>query len=160
MSSNAVPLGPPMTRDAAGTLLGQTMGLVAVTAALFAVGAYLGRNLAYQWGWLLFIAASACLIAMNLAAQRSQGLTLTLTLLFGFGPLIRSGGGADTQLLHQRRSAGGLAGGRSNGAVHRRVRSLRRSQDIRTAPLLAASIFLDILNVFLLFLPIFGGRED
>jgi hypothetical protein len=41
-----------MTRDAAGTLLGQTLGLVAVTAGLFAVGAYLGRNLAYQWGWL------------------------------------------------------------------------------------------------------------
>jgi hypothetical protein len=38
-----------MTRDAAGTLLGQTMGLVAVTAGLFAVGAYVGRNLAYQW---------------------------------------------------------------------------------------------------------------
>ena len=29
---------------------------------------------------------------------------------------------------------------------------LRRSQDIRTAPLLAASIFLDILNVFQFFL--------
>ena len=29
---------------------------------------------------------------------------------------------------------------------------LRRSKDIRTAPLLAASIFLDILNVFLLLL--------
>jgi hypothetical protein len=53
-------LRPPMTRDAAGTLLGQTMGLVAVTAGLFAVGAYVGRNLAYQWGWLLFIAAFAC----------------------------------------------------------------------------------------------------
>jgi hypothetical protein len=26
------------------------MGLVAVTAGLFAVGAYLGRNLAYGWG--------------------------------------------------------------------------------------------------------------
>ena len=29
---------------------------------------------------------------------------------------------------------------------------LRRTQDVRAAPLLAASIFLDILNVFLLFL--------
>ena len=29
----SIPLRPPMTRDAAGTLLGQTMGLVAVTAA-------------------------------------------------------------------------------------------------------------------------------
>ena len=45
MSSDSVPLRAPMTRDAAGTLLGQTMALVAVTAGLFAVGAYLGRNL-------------------------------------------------------------------------------------------------------------------
>ena len=37
---------------------------------------------------------------------------------------------------------------------------LRRSQDIRDAPLLAASIFLDILNVFLLLLPFFGGSKD
>jgi modulator of FtsH protease len=36
---------------------------------------------------------------------------------------------------------------------------LRQSRDIRTAPLLAASIFLDIFNVFLLFLSLFGGRE-
>jgi hypothetical protein len=86
MSSDSIPLRPPMTRDAAGTLLGQTMGLVAVTAGLFAVGAYLGRNLASPWGWLWFIAAFACLIAMNVAAQRSQGLTVTL--LFGFGVLM------------------------------------------------------------------------
>jgi FtsH-binding integral membrane protein len=37
---------------------------------------------------------------------------------------------------------------------------LRRSQDLRTASLLAASIFLDILNVFQLLLSIFGGRDD
>jgi uncharacterized protein len=36
---------------------------------------------------------------------------------------------------------------------------LRRSKDIRTAPVLAASIFLDILNVFLLFLSLFQGGE-
>src|SRR5690242_20917070 len=36
---------------------------------------------------------------------------------------------------------------------------LRRSQDIRTAPLLAASIFLDILNVFLLLLSLFGRND-
>jgi FtsH-binding integral membrane protein len=86
MSSDSIPLRPPMTRDAVGTLLGQTMGLVAVTAGLFAVGAYLGRNLASPWGWLGFIAAFACLIGMNVAAQRSQGLTVTL--LFGFGLLM------------------------------------------------------------------------
>lgn len=36
---------------------------------------------------------------------------------------------------------------------------LRTAKDITTAPLLAASIFLDILNVFLLFLSLFGGRR-
>jgi modulator of FtsH protease len=36
---------------------------------------------------------------------------------------------------------------------------LRRTADIRTAPLLAASIFLDLLNVFLLLLSIFSGRD-
>jgi uncharacterized protein len=36
---------------------------------------------------------------------------------------------------------------------------LRRSQDISSAPLLAASIFLDILNVFLFFLRIFSNRD-
>jgi modulator of FtsH protease len=37
---------------------------------------------------------------------------------------------------------------------------LRQAQDIRTAPLLAVSIFLDILNVFLLLLSLFGGRDN
>ena len=36
---------------------------------------------------------------------------------------------------------------------------LRKAKDIRAAPLLAASIFLDVLNVFLLFLQLFGGRR-
>jgi hypothetical protein len=56
---------PPLTATGLRGRVGQTMGLVAVTAALFAVGAYLG---------------------MNFAVQRSQGLTVTL--LFGFGLLI------------------------------------------------------------------------
>jgi len=37
---------------------------------------------------------------------------------------------------------------------------LRRSADLDSAPLLAASIFLDALNVFLFFLRIFGGGRD
>jgi modulator of FtsH protease len=36
---------------------------------------------------------------------------------------------------------------------------IRRSRDIGSAPLLAASIFLDILNVFLFFLQIFSREE-
>jgi modulator of FtsH protease len=37
---------------------------------------------------------------------------------------------------------------------------LRRSKDIRSAPLLAASIFLDVLNVFLFFLRIFARGNN
>jgi modulator of FtsH protease len=37
---------------------------------------------------------------------------------------------------------------------------LRRSTDIASAPLMAASIFLDILNVFLFFLQIFSRGDD
>jgi len=36
---------------------------------------------------------------------------------------------------------------------------LRRSQDAASAPFIAASIFLDALNVFLFFLRLFGGRD-
>jgi uncharacterized protein len=218
MSSDSVPLRPPMTRAAAGSLLGQTMGLVAVTTGLFAVGAYLGRNLAAPWGWLGFLAAFACLIAMNAAAHRSQELTLTL--LFGFGLLIGLATAptlsyyvsADPQAIWQAGAATALfiAGFGAAGYATRRDLSalarvlfwaliglivfgivtifvqipnssliyaivglvifagltafdfqrLRRNQDIRTAPLLAASIFLDILNVFLLFLSLFGGSRD
>jgi modulator of FtsH protease len=37
---------------------------------------------------------------------------------------------------------------------------LRRSKDLNSAPLIAASIFLDALNVFLFFLQIFGRGRD
>ncbi len=37
---------------------------------------------------------------------------------------------------------------------------LRRTRNLDSAPLLAASIFLDALNVFLFFLRIFGRGND
>jgi FtsH-binding integral membrane protein len=37
---------------------------------------------------------------------------------------------------------------------------LRHTKDIASAPLLAASIFLDLINVFLFFLTIFSGGEE
>jgi uncharacterized protein len=37
---------------------------------------------------------------------------------------------------------------------------LRTNTDMTEAPLLAASVFLDILNVFLFFLEIFSGGEE
>jgi FtsH-binding integral membrane protein len=37
---------------------------------------------------------------------------------------------------------------------------VRTSTDSASAPFLAASIFLDILNVFLFFLQIFSGQQE
>src|SRR6478736_2521003 len=86
MESSSAAVQPSLTRDETGTLLGQTMGLVAVTAGLFALGAYLGRDLAYQWGWVLYIASFLLLIGMNVVAKRSEQAAITL--LFGFGLVI------------------------------------------------------------------------
>jgi modulator of FtsH protease len=214
MDSTGAVLQPPLTRDESGTLLGQTMGLVAVTAGLFAVGAYVGRDLSYGWGLVLFIASFACLLGLNVAAQRSEQLAIGL--LFGFGfliglataPTIAYYASTSPQVLWQAGGATALfiAGFGSFGYATRRDLSsiarvcfwalialivfgivlifvqipngqliyailglvifagltafdfqrLRRTRDIRAAPLLAASIFLDILNVFLLLLSIFG----
>jgi hypothetical protein len=46
-------LARPATRDETRDLFAQTMGLVAITAALFAVAGYLGRNMSYVF--LLFL---------------------------------------------------------------------------------------------------------
>jgi FtsH-binding integral membrane protein len=83
-TTTAVPA--PISRDVAGRLLGQTMGLVAVTFGLFALGAYVGRDTSAEWaiGW--FLVAFAALLAMNIAAQRSEQLAVGL--LFGFGLLM------------------------------------------------------------------------
>jgi len=63
------------------TLFGPTMGLVAVTAALFTLGAYLARNLSGGWGVGFWMASLGCLLAMNLTVRQSEQLTLGL--LFG-----------------------------------------------------------------------------
>jgi len=215
--SEATPTPAPLTRDETGTLFGQTMGLVAVTAALFALGAYLGRNMSYGWGWVFWIAGFAALIGMNAVAQRSERGAVTL--LFGFGVLIGlasaptlsyyastnpqalwQAGGA-TALVIAGFGAAGYATRRDLSGMARALfwalialivfgivaifvriphssliyavvglvifagltaydfQRLRNARDIRTAPLLAASIFLDVLNVFLLLLSLFGNRD-
>ena len=206
--------GAAMTRDQTRSLFSQTMGYVALTAALFAAGAYLGRDLSYSLGWVWFIAAFGCLIAMNFTVRRSQGVTVALLCAFGvliglaMAPVLAYYAGTDPSALW---SAGGatalfIAGFGAAGYATRRDLSavaricffallglivfgivlifvripggdliysiiglvifagftmfdfqrLRTSKDIRSAPLLAASIFLDILNVFLFFLRIFS----
>lgn len=204
----------PLSRDEAGGLFAQTMGLVALTAGVFALGAYVGRDASGLTGIVCFLLAFGVLLGMNAAVQRSEQLAVGL--LFGFGllmglavaPTIRHYVEADPQAVWQaggatalfiacfgaagyatRRDLSGL--GRSffwalvaliafgivlvfaqvpGGALIYAVgglvvfagltmfdfQRLRRNADIRTAPLLAASIFLDVLNVFLLFLSIFG----
>ena len=69
-----------------GRLLGNTMGLVALTWGLFALGAYIGRDTSGGWAILWFIAALAVLLAMNAAARRS--VQLAIGLLFGLGALL------------------------------------------------------------------------
>jgi uncharacterized protein len=201
-------------RPEAGTLFGQTMGLVALTAGLFALGAYIGRDTSGGLAIVWFIAAFAVLIGMNAAARRSEQLAIGM--LFGFGlllglavaPTIAYYTNADPSAVWEAGGATALfiAGFGAAGYATRRDLSklarglfwalvalivfglvlvfvnipggsliyailglvifagftafdfqrLRRSRDISTAPLLAASIFLDVLNVFLLLLSIFG----
>jgi uncharacterized protein len=205
---------PVLVRDESRTLFSQTMGLVAVTAGLFALGAYLGRDLSYGWGFVAYIASFALLIGLNFAVQRSQQLAMGL--LFGFGVLVGIGtaptiayyastnpqsvwqaGGATALFIAgfgaagyaTRRDLSGLARACfwalivlivfgivtifvniPHGALIYSIvglvifagftmydfQRLRRTKDIRAAPLLAASIFLDVLNVFLLLLNLFN----
>jgi FtsH-binding integral membrane protein len=70
-------------RGEAHTLFSQTMGYVAVTAALFAAGAWLGRDLTGGVGIVAFIAAIAALFGMRFAAKRSVPLTIGLLAAFG-----------------------------------------------------------------------------
>jgi FtsH-binding integral membrane protein len=215
--SLAYPGAGALGRDQARTLFARTMGYVAATAGLFALGAYLGRNLSGGAGIVAFIAAFGCLIGMQFAARRSQQLTVGLLGVFGLlvglalAPVLAAYASMDPQALWQAGGATALfiAGFGAAGYATRRDLSaiarvafwallalivfgivlifvhipggaliysvlglvifaaftmvdfqrIRRSQDITAAPLLAASIFLDILNVFLFFLQIFSRRE-
>jgi FtsH-binding integral membrane protein len=217
MTSTTAP-SMPIRRIDTGTLLGQTMGLVALTAGTFALGAYLGRNTAGGWAILWYIGAFALLIGMNVAVKRSAQLTVGMLLGFGLllglavAPTVANYVGADPQAVWEagaatalfiagfgaagyatRRDLSGLAraffwallalivfgvvlifvqipGGALIYAIGGLVifagltaydfQRLRRTQDITSAPLLAASIFLDILNVFFLFLSIFGNDNN
>ena len=198
-----------------GTLLGQTMELVAITTGVFALGAYLGRNLSYGWGLIFFLAAFGCLIAMR-ATVKSANTGAAVGLLFAFGLLIGFGtgptiayyasanptavwqAGAATALFMAGLGAFGYSTKRDLSVVGRvslwavvglivfgivaifvnipsedliwsiaglvifagltmfDFQRLRRTTDTNSAPFMAASIFLDALNVFLFFLRIFG----
>src|SRR5688572_4222237 len=82
-SSGTAILRPPLTRDESGTLLGQTMTLVAATAGTFALGSYVGRDLAGGWGLLFFLGALVCMVGLNVAAEKSATGAIALLLVFG-----------------------------------------------------------------------------
>jgi uncharacterized protein len=206
------------TRDHTHTLFAQTMGYVAITTGLFALGAYLGRNLSSGWAFVWYIAAFACLIAMNFTVRRSAGLSVALLLAVGLGlglalaptlayyatmnPQVLWQAGGATALFIAGFGAAGYATRRDLSAIARlcfwalvaliifgvvlifvRIphgeliysvlglvifagltmfdfQRLRRSTDLDSAPLIAASIFLDALNVFLFFLRIFSRGNN
>jgi FtsH-binding integral membrane protein len=198
------------------TLFAQTMGYVAATAGFFALGAYLARDASYGWAIVGYIAAFACLIAMNFARQSggaSVGLLFTFGVLMGvaMSPTISYYAGANPQALWQsggatalfmvgcgavgyatRQDLSGLAracfwalialilfgvlmifvnipGGSLAysiiglvvfaGLTMSDFQRLRRSTDIDSAPMMAASILLDALNVFQFFLRLFARNN-
>jgi uncharacterized protein len=210
--------GQPIAHDQARALLGQVMGLVAVTVAFTALGAYLGRDLSGATGLVLFIGAFACIIGLNIAATRARE-QLAIGLLFGLGlllglavaPVIAEYADADPSALWQAAGATAafVAGCGAYGYATRRDLSswartlfwallglivfgivaifvsipnsnliyavaglgifgaftifdfnrLRRSTPDAAVPI-AAAIFLDIFNIFLLALDLFGGRRE
>jgi modulator of FtsH protease len=86
MSYTDTTLEQTQSRDQTRALFGQTMGLVAITSAVFALGAYLGRDMSYRWGWVWFIAAFATLFGIQFAVRSSEQLAIFF--LFGFGLLM------------------------------------------------------------------------
>ena len=202
----------------ARTVFGQVMGLVAVTVAFAALGAYIGRDLGGGTGIVAFIAAFACIFGLSVASARGHeqlaiGLLLGMGLLLGVAvaPILAVYARTDPSVLWQAAGATAAFVGAlgSYGYATRRDLStwartlfwallglivlglvlifvsiphahviyavaglaifgaftifdfnrLRRSTPAG-AVTIAASIFLDIFNVFLLLLQLFGGGRD
>ena len=209
--------GQPIAHDQARALLGQVMGLVAVTVGFTALGAYLGRDLSGGTGLVLFIGAFACILGLNVAAAKGRE-QLAIGLLFGLGlllglavaPVIAAYANADPSALWQAAGATAafVAGCGAYGYATRRDLSswartlfwtllglivfgivaifvsipnsnliyaiaglgifgaftifdfnrLRRASADAAVPI-AAGIFLDIFNIFLFALQLFGGER-
>jgi FtsH-binding integral membrane protein len=211
-------LAGALTRDQTRAVFGQVMGLVALTLAFLALGAYIGRDLSGGWGILFFIAGFGCIFGLNVASARRKE-QLAVTLLFGLGLLLGLALGsvlssyveADPAAVWQAAGATGgfvAALGAAGYATRRDLSSwyrvlfwallglilfglvaifvsipaenliwsiaglvifggytvldfnrLRRSGQEEAVPI-AASIFLDVLNIFLFFLQLFGGDNE
>jgi uncharacterized protein len=158
MTSTTATASVPLRSDEVGRLFGQTMGLVALTAGLFALGPYTGRDLsggAICW----FVVSLAVLLGMNAAAQRSEPRAVGL--LFGFGlvlglavaPTVGNYVGADPQGVWLAGGATALfvAGFGAAGYVTRRdLSALARS-------LFWAVVGLIVFGIVLVFVEIPNG---
>jgi FtsH-binding integral membrane protein len=215
---NATFDAPAVAHDRSRELLGQVMGLVAVTVGFAALGTYLGRDLSGGAGLLLFIGAFAAIFGLNAAASHGHeklatGLLFGLGLLLGLAvaPVIADFANTDPSALWQAAGATAAvvaAAGAYGYATRRDLRSwgrtlfwallgliafgivaifvaipagnviyavagigifgaftifdfnrLRSSTPDAAVPI-AAGIFLDVFNVFLLALDLFGGERD
>ena len=210
--------GAPLTRDRTREVFAHVMGLVALTVACAALGAYVGRNLSGGTGLFVFIGAFACIFGLNHATARGHeqlavGLLFGMGLLLGIavGPVLAVYAKAEPSILWQAAGATAafVAGLGAYGYATRRDLSswartlfwsllalivlgivlifvsiphahiiyavlglaifgafkifdfnrLRRSTMAGAVPI-AASIFLDVFNVFLFFLRLFGGGRN
>jgi modulator of FtsH protease len=76
------PRGVAVARDRTRAVFGQVMGLVALTVAFAALGAYIGRNV--NGSFVLFIPVLACLFGLQWASSRGHE-QLAIGLLFAMG---------------------------------------------------------------------------
>ena len=135
------------------------MGYVAATAALFALGAWLGRDLAGVAGIVAFIASFGCLIGMRFAARTS--LQLTVGLLGAFGLLTVLAMGSLVAYYASAVPAGAAGGGRGHRPVHRRDRgglcTTRRDLAVVARACFWALVALIVFGIVLIFVQIPGG---
>jgi FtsH-binding integral membrane protein len=202
---------------ASRALFGRVMGLVALTCGFAALGAYAGRDLTGISFIVPWLGALACLVGLNVAAQRAPSLAVVLLFAVGFllglavGATVIAYARAEPSVVWQAAGATGLtvAGMGAFGYATRRDLSylyralffaliglivfglvvvlfniqgahtiyalagiaifsgytivdfnrLRRA-GADQAVQLAAGIFLNVFNLFLLFLQLFGGNRN
>lgn len=214
---SGVPGAQPVEGTAARALFGRVMGLVALTCGFAALGAWAGRDLTGLWWVVPWIGALACIVGLNLAAQRAPALAVAL--LFGLGFLLGLAVGVTvvwyaqneptvvwqaagaTGLTVAAMGAWGYATRRDLSYLYRTLfwcllavialgfvtvlfgihgtrtiyvlggiavfagytlvdfNRLRRAGQQEAVPL-AAGIFLNVFNLFLFFLQLFGGSRN
>ena len=87
MSTPGYAVPAPSARDRSLAVFGEVMGLVALTCAFAAAGAYIGRDLPGAWWIGCWLVALGCIIGLNVANAKGNR-QLALVLLFAMGLLL------------------------------------------------------------------------